>query len=253
MRTTLATVTWTVGVVAFLWVLGRLKMLYYFGAFGVGLGSLELTPIKFWFESWFVAQNTVFVAMLCWLALKTRIRWVAGLALLHALIPLAAHYAFAFHGSAAAELLIDYRHTLLKLLPFAGLAAVWLFRPGQRRELASLRSPLSPAGSVLFVIVLASWSISTAKHFGSFDANLAMRDPSAHLTRVRLAPGSGIPAAANEYFLLHANRDTLLLWDTGAFVYGESTELRTLAVSRSTVEWVEATRRFAVQPGGRFL
>jgi hypothetical protein len=38
----------------------------------------------------------------------------------------------------------------------------------------------------VFVLVVAAWSISTAKHFGSFEANQAMLWPDEYLPRVAI-------------------------------------------------------------------
>ena len=50
-----------------LYVLGRLKSFYYYSAFGIDPGSLE---IGFWdhlFESWFTVQNLLFLVLLWWI------------------------------------------------------------------------------------------------------------------------------------------------------------------------------------------
>jgi hypothetical protein len=236
-----------------LWVLGRLKLVYYYSTFGVDVGSLELTFADQLFESWFTAQNVLFVVLLWWIALKTRAVWVAAIALAHALIPIASHYAFVYHDLAPAGFLIRYRHTLLKLVPFAALGLILVFQPGHRRTLRDLRPPLPPAGSVLFAVIVLSWAISSAKHFGSFDAQLALREPAAHLARVRLA-SSSIPAPhPDELYVLHAGADRVVLWDSTGFRYGETDRIRTLVVSRSTIEWLEGHKAFQIQPANRFL
>jgi hypothetical protein len=235
--------------------LGRLKLLYYFSAFGVGLGSLDLTFRDQLFESWFIAQNLLFTLLLWWVALKTRALWVTCVAVTHALLPIATHYAFVFHEAPVAAFLIDYRHTLLKLVPFAVLLFVYIFQPRHREALSSLRSPLPRAGNVLLAIVLLSWAVSAAKHFGSYDANLVLRDPATHLSRLRLVltdRASSLEPPPDTY-LLHANHQTLVLWDPAGFDYGHSRDVRTLIVPREAVEWIEATRSFDVQPGKRFL
>ena len=134
------------------------------------------------------------------------------------------------------------------------LGLVWLLEPRRRTELRSLRPPVGRAGMILFAIVALSWSISTAKHSGSFDANLALRDPASHLSRVRFDPAgtASIPRPSGDCFLLHANRESYVLWDPGGFLDGQG-EIRTLIVPRSAVEWIDARRRFQLQPGDRFL
>ena len=244
-----------VAVAGLLALLGRLKLLYFYSTFGVELGSLDLSVRDQMFESWFVAQNLLFTLLLWWIALKTRASWVICVAVIHALLPIATHYAFIYHEAPLAAFLIDYRHTLLKLVPFVVLLLVWVFQPRQREVLSSLRSPLPLAGNVLLAIVLCSWGVSAAKHFGSFDANLVLRDPATHLSRVRLVTADRVPGLEPpaEAYLLHVNHESLVLWDPTGFDYGRSRDLRTFVVPRRSVEWVEATKSFSVQPGNRFL
>jgi hypothetical protein len=246
-----------VAAVGGLYVLGRLKSLYYYQTFGVDIGSLDL---DFWdhvFESWFTAQNLLFLVLLWWIALKTRSIWIACIAAVYALIPMASHYAFVFHDSAAAAFLIGYRHTLLKLIPFAVLIVVWAFFPRHRGVLKDLSLPIPPVGLVLFTVIALAWAISAAKHFGSFDANLVTRDPAAHLVRVRLGSGFGpTRPPAEELYVLHASRESVILWDHTGFNgtdSGSVPSIRTLVVPRSAVEWIEGRKTFRVQPGNRFL
>ena len=239
--------------VALFWLLGRLKLLYFLAAFGVSLGTVEPTLRDQLFESWFVAQNLAFAGLLWWIALKTRSAWVAAVAVLHGLIPIASHYAFMLTESAAAEWLIRYRHTLLKFVPFVVLAVVWATRPAERRALRDLTLPLPGAGRALAVVLLVSWGISMAKHSGSFDAQQAMRRPTLHLARVQFSSSSEMPAVSDRLFQLYAGPRTLVLWDAGGFVYGRSTEVRTLVVPRSSVVWIDARSTFQLQPGGQYF
>jgi hypothetical protein len=222
--------------------LGRLKLLYYYKSFGVDLGLLAPGTGELLFESWFVVQNLLFVLLFWWVALKSRALWVGILAVLHALIPIAAHYAFLAHETAWARFLIDYRHTLMKLLPFAALGLVWLLQSDRREALRSARPPLPAAGMALFALVALAWSISTAKHCGSFDANLVLREPASQLPRVTLPECDG--------FLLRADEERLLLWEPEGFDGGE---IRTRIVPRSEIDEVELVRPHQVQPGNRYL
>ena len=237
--------------VVWLYVLGRLKSVYYYGTFGLDPQELGLDFQDYLFESWFPAQNVLFLILLWWIALKTRSRWVALVAVAHALIPIAAHYAFLDHDAAAAAFLIRYRHTLLKLVPFAVLVAVWTLMPYRRTALRSLAPPVPPAGLALFAIVALAWSISTAKHSGGFDGNLVLSEPEAHLPRARL--GVSGPHGSTEFHVLRAGPDSVALWDPSGFVYGRTDEVRTLVVPRSTVEWIGRRRAAQVQPGNRFF
>ena len=157
--------------------LGWLKSLYYFKAFGIGTGLVDLSWRDLMLESWFVLQNVLFFVVLWWVVLKTRLVWAGFVGLLHALIPIAAHYAFALPGWPAADWLIDYRHTLLKLIPFAVLAVVWWAHRERRPALRELSWPHGSAALALFAVVTLAWAVSTAKHAGSFDPARAMRPP----------------------------------------------------------------------------
>jgi hypothetical protein len=242
---------------ALLYVLGRLKLLYFHQAFGVDLASLELALGDYLFESWFTAQNLLFFVLVWWIVLKTRSVWAGCLGVAYALIPLSSHYAFAFPDSWLAALLIGYRHTLLKLIPCAMLAGLWLCGPTHRKALRDLSWPVPPAGRALFALITLAWAVSSAKHFGSFDANRAMQYPGAYLLRVQLGPAAdpSIREASqhDELYLLHANADRLILWDRTGFTYGSTSEIKTLVVPRSAVEWLEGRKQFQVQPGSRFL
>lgn len=242
---------------ALLYVLGRLKLLYYYQAFGIGLADIEPTLGDYLFESWFTAQNLLFFVLMWWVVLKTRSIWAGCVGVAHALIPLSSHYAFAAPDGWLAGLLIGYRHTLLKLIPFATLAALWLLGESQRKALRHLSWPAPRAGRALFGLIALAWAVSSAKHFGSFDANRAMRHPDQYLLRVTLGPAAdpSIPQMSehDELFLLHAGRERMTLWNRTDFCFGSSSEIRTLVVPRSAVEWLEGRKRFQVQPGSRFL
>ena len=232
------------------WFLGRLKILYYFKAFGIGPPSLELNAGDLVFESWFVLQNLLFFALVCWVVLKTRLAWTIPVALGYALLPIAAHYAFM--GGDGWTWLIRYRHTLLKLIPFLLPAIVWVAYPRYRARLKELSSPVAPAGLVLFGIIALSWGISTAKHFGSYDANLALKWPEASLVSVRLDPSVeseiGI-APGGLLYLLHAGRRQLILWDPAGFTYGVSTRFARWSFRASRCSGSRAASDSRFSPG----
>jgi hypothetical protein len=228
--------------------LGWLKTVYYFKAFGVDPGLVEAGVLDHVRESWFVVQNLAFFFVIWWIALKSRLRWVVAVAVLYSLLPIAAHYAFAANG-VWADALIAYRHTLLKLVPFAVLLIVLAAHAEKR---AVLRDPAWPYGrpaAALFCIALASWGISSAKHFGSFDAQQAMREPERFLSRARVDPA---PEPRGEWFLIAADADRVVLWRRpGA---GEGLDpVRVVVVPRSGIRSLELTRRHQVQPGDRYL
>jgi hypothetical protein len=228
--------------VAYTYLLGRLKLLYYYDCFGIDWASLGVGPADLFFESWFPLQQLLFAGLIGWLAIKSRSVAVSIVALLYALLPIGAHYAFLAPPNAAWSFLIDYRHSLLKMIPFLILAVLCLL-PEYRRRLAR-RSPSTHAAvRWVALIVLLSWGISTAKHSGSYDANRVVRDPSL-LPRVTI---EGQPYS----YLLHAGPRTLILWDGQS--PSEDGELRTLEIPRDSQTRIERRKSFHVQPGGQYL
>lgn len=225
----------------YLYLLGRLKLVYYYDCFGIDWASLGVGTGDLLFESWFPAQQLLFAALIGWLAVKSRSLPVRFVALLYALIPIAAHYAFLAPPHAAWRFLIEYRHLLLKLVPFATLLALCAI-PRYRRRLAD-RDPLPhPAIGGLALIVLISWGISTAKHSGAYDANRVVRDPGL-LPRVTI---EGQP----DVYLLHATPRSLIVWDGAG--PGADGELRTLEIPREAGR-IERRKAFHVQPGRQYL
>jgi hypothetical protein len=234
---------------------GWLKVLYHYKGFGVDVGLLDLTVSSLLLQSWFVVQNLLYFALLWWVVLKTRLGWTAAVGVLYALVPLGAHYAFAWHDRFAAWWLIDHRHTLLKFVPFAVLGLALLLHAPARRQLRDLSWPYRKSGLALFALIVFSWGISSAKHFGSYDANRAMLRTGQHLSLVRVAlrPGTRteLPSSGDELYLLHADRRSLIVWDRAGFVYGHSSELRILVIPRAEAEWFETRRAFEIQPSSQ--
>jgi hypothetical protein len=235
-----------------------LKTVYYFKAFGIGVGVLDLSGGDYLLESWFVVQNVLFFVLLWWIALRTRLRWVGAVGACYSLIPIASHYAFAFHDSPLASFLIQYRHTLLKLIPFGVLVVVWSLHPQRREPLKTLRWTRGPGAAALCALITLAWAVSTSKHCGSFDANLALSRTADHLAKVRIRSSVGtdaerFPGDDAELYLLYAGETTLVVWDRSNFRYGSSTEIRTWILDRSSVDWIEVTAAFDVQPGRQFL
>jgi hypothetical protein len=237
--------------------LGWVKTVYYFHAFGLRLSPRELSLADHAGESWFVLQNVLLFLGLWWIVIRTRQLWAAAVGLLHAAIPIGAHYAFAVVDWAPAAWLIHYRHALLKLLPFAVLAGVWLFQPRLRPRLRSFAWDHGGGPLALLAVVTFCWSLSAAKHFGSYDAQLALLAPDDHLLRVRIPDGASRvagPAAGGErLYLLHSDENRLVLWDGAGFVYGSSAALRIVIVSREALPWFEGRRALQLQPGSQFL
>jgi len=231
-----------IAIVAYPYLLGRLKLLYYYDCFGIDWATLGMGPVDLFFESWFPLQQLLFAGLLGWLAIKSRSVAVSIVALLYALLPIAAHYAFLAPPNAAWSFLIDYRHGLLKMIPFLALAVLCLL-PEYRRRLARRSPATHPAVRSVALIVLLSWGISTAKHSGAYDANRVVRDPS-------LLPRVTIEGQPDSY-LLHAGPRTLILWDGGS--PSEDGELRTLEIPRDSRFRIERRKSFHVQPGGQYF
>lgn len=244
--------SWSLGAVpllaAFALLLGWLKSLYYYAVFGVDLGLLDLGAIDYLRESWFVLQNLAFFVLAWWVALATRRIWIVLVTLAYSLIPIAAHYAFAVDGALAAGL-VAYRHTMLKLLPFALLIAAWLLHPESRERMKGRGPRQGRAALLLFALVAASWAISAAKHFGSYDALRAMRRPDAYLSRIDVEGATGLNG---RWYLLAAGPDEIVLWHPpGPGEDPASVEVRILP--RESVPSLRLSRRLQVQPGGRYL
>ena len=244
-------------VVAF--ALGWLKTLYYFDAFGIGLSSLELPVQAYLFESWFVLQNVFFFVLLFWFVVKTGRWWAIVLGVFYFFLPIASHYAFLADRQWFAEWLIHYRHTLLKFVPFGVYAATWLFDKRSFQSLKSLSWPHSKAALSLFVIFILAWAISTAKHFGSFDANRVLRSPQQYLSRVKLHPESSIAAQSqvsgeDELYVIYASPSRYFLWNHEGFRFAEpDQQVHLLVIPKEAVEWVESWKPFQVQPGSAFF
>ena len=239
--------------------LGWLKTLYYFDAFGIGLSSLELSLLDYLFESWFVLQNVLFFILLFWFIVKTVRWWAIVLGVVYFFLPIASHYAFLADGQPLAEWLIDYRHTLLKFVPFGVYAAAWLFDRRSFQRLKSLSWPHGNAALGLFVVVILAWSVSAAKHFGSFDANRVLRSPEQYLSRVKLHPESSIAAHAQisdraNLYAVYASPSRYFLWNHEGFRFAEpNQQVHLLVIPKDEVAWVESWKPFQVQPGSVFF
>jgi hypothetical protein len=179
--------------------------------------------------------------------------WV-GLGLLYSLIPIAAHYAFAFKGWAPAAALIATRHTLLKFIPFALLAFRYYF--GGREVRAALKTTVWPYGQAalgLFLAVVLAWSVSAAKHFGSFDALVCLASPDQYFSAVRVKAGADLPGwdeTRKLHFLRRTDANYLLL-DLSTFRDQGDIGLVVLPVGH--VLSIESTFRTQVQMGNRWF
>jgi len=138
------------------------------------------------------------------------------------------------------------------------LGLVWLLHADRRAGLRTLAWPYGRALAALALIVWFSWGVSSAKHFGAYDANRVLLDPERYLSQVRLElrPGSTLPDApgpADRLYLLAADAERLVVWDPRGFDFARGGELRLLVVPRDEVRWFEARRPVGVQPGRQYL
>lgn len=234
-------------VAGLLTLLGTIKQHYWAATWGLDPALLGASR---WGDallaSWFPAQMTVLFGLLLWVAVRTRLRWVAVVTVLHGLLPIAAHYAFTLPDGPFARGLIDGRHGALKLVPFAVIAIVWLGHPDRRARLTAPAFRPPAFGRALFWVVLVSWGISTAKHSGSYDALLAMRRPDSLLPRL-VAP---VPPGAlgSEWYVVAAGPVAIAVWDRAA---GDA--IRLLVLPRPDDGAVELERPAALQPGRQYL
>jgi hypothetical protein len=256
-KTTITIVLFVTGVgVAYL--LGWLRNLYYYQTLGVEPYVAERGLAGTLLDSWFVLQNVGFFLLLWWVVVRLRIVWATLVGLLYSLLPIAAHYAFAFHENRVALGLIHYRHTLLKLLPFVLLVVAWRFYPKQRRSLVRLDWPYGRGGLVLCALIALAWSVSTAKHSGGFDANRALCWPETYLQRVVVEPRPGyrIPPQLvdnSDVFVIHLGQRDLVLWDRSRFEFRPGAAVQLYVVPRAAVQWIETREEFQVQTGRQFL
>jgi hypothetical protein len=255
-------VSWVGLVTAVAYCLGWLKTLYYFDAFGVGLSALELSPKDYLFESWFVLENAIFFLLLAWIVVTSGRVWLWTVGLIYSLVPIAAHYAFLDPDQPLLRELILYRHTILKMVPFVVLIGLCLVDLVRKRPLLKAANELrwshGQGALVVFVLVVAAWSISVAKHFGSFDANRAMLWPDEYLARVSLrvkepnTPASG--ADGSELYVVFENEHRLFLWDRSGFTFGNpGGSIKMLTVPRDAVLSMQTTKPHRVQIGSLFF
>ena len=191
-------------VAAYAYLVGRLKALYFAKSLGVPLESFAPTAVDLLFESWYVLQNAAYFALVVWLAWRLRtIVWIL-VAALYGLIPLAAHYTLA-----------EYPHTLMKFAPPLLILIAWWRHPQERAHWWRSDSTGGRAGAALCLLLVASWGISAAKHFGSYDARRILADPDRWLQPISLEWRESPSDSLSGSFLLGAGEGRLLLLDPG--------------------------------------
>jgi hypothetical protein len=235
--------------------LGWLKSLYYYQTFGVGLDMAGLSVQDYLFESWFVVENVLFFILFWWIILKSRRFWAMCIGVLYALIPLASHYAFSAPDWMMAVILIDYRHTLLKWIPLIVIFIIWLVDRKAKLNLWDLSWPYSQGALILFFIVILAWSVSTAKHFGSFDANRVLRSPEKYLAKIRINPKESLPNwdASRKLHVLRTTEEFVILLDLSKSTIDKKKVINLVMVPKDAVSWVEGTFELQIQHGGQYL
>jgi len=236
------------------YLLGWLKSLYFYQTLGVNLEMAALSVQDYLFESWFVVETVVLTLLLWWVVLVTRSRWGVVVAVLHALIPLGSHYAFAVASSPPAAFLIHYRHTLLKWIPFVVVLASLLHRP-LRERLRDLSWPHGTAALALFTLTALAWSVSAAKHLGSFDACRALLHPASYFAAVECRTDAG-PVTGKHTprpYLLRSTPEGFILLDFRPLPGRLPGPVEILFVPRDQVRSIAGAKAPELQPGGQFF
>ncbi len=240
--------------ISFAALVGWLKTVYFLRPFGVAPAALDRAWVPMSFESWYVVQNLVYFTCIVWLVVQTRRFALAIVALLYALIPLATHYAFLLYDRAWIRVWVDHQHTWLKLVPLILLAGVVFGHiRGNRLD---WRWQHGRSGLVLLAVVVGSWGLSTAKHFGSYDAERILHRPEEVLPRVELswkASPADVWEAGEPLFLLHEDREIVIVLEFTAGTGWQRRTPRTHTIARGELRHIAVTPRSAVQPGGQYF
>src|SRR5262245_15266134 len=202
--------------------LGWIKTFYYFQTFGIGLSSLGFSPQDYLFESWFVLENIVFFMLLSWTIILSKRWWAYGVGTFYLALPYLSDLAFQHRDRTVATFLLEHRHSLLKFVPFLLLGILVVLEWKNRREWKKrdqfwqLAWPYTKLWAVVYVLVILAWSVSAAKHFGSYDAKRVLSDPAKQLSRVKLhfSDNAHAPCVGNSpdlLFMVYATRDSLFL------------------------------------------
>jgi len=239
--------------VAFAALVGWLKTVYFFRPFGVSPAALEFGWVSASLASWYVVQNTVYFGAVVWLVVQTRRFALAMVALVYALIPLASHYGFLFYDHAGVRFWVDHQHTWLKLVPVVLLAGLVLGR--LRGSRPDWRWRHGRRGRVLFAIVIGSWGLSAAKHFGSYDAERILHLPEELLPRVELSWKGPPPGDWSEapLYLLHEDTNRVVVVEFRAGERWKRRTPRVRSIPHPELRQVVVSPPGGVQPGGQFL
>ena len=240
--------------ISFAALLGWIKTVYFLKPFGLSTAALDQSWASAALASWYVVQNVVYFAAILWLALQTRRVWLSLVALVYALIPLTTHYAFLGYERAWIRGWVDHQHTWLKLIPTLLLVGVVVNRV--RGRTVDWRWRHGAAGLALAGLVVGSWGLSAAKHFGSYDAERILHRPEELLPRVELSwkdPPPDSWDAGKPVFLLHEDSRVVVAVEFRSGTGWARRTPRIHTISRSELRQVVVAPRVTVQPGGQYL
>lgn len=243
--------------------LGWIGSSYYYGTFGVGLESTELSAQDYLFASWYTTQSVLFFILLLWIAVIARRKWVYGLALLYLPIPYVTDWSYAHLSSPAWGWLlrwfVDVPHSILKFIPFLALLVVIRMHKDTRERFKEFSWPHGNFALAVLSLVVIAWSISAAKHFGTSEANRLLRDPSNYLLQVKLLHVSeNMPSlkpveARQSLYLLHYGPHRCILLDETGYTFGQrGGQVVILYVPSEKIEMVEGARVVQLYPGHLF-
>lgn len=235
--------------VGFAVLLGWLKTLYFLKPFGL---SPAATGFEYLLESWYVLQNLAYFAAILWLVIQTRRLVLAVVALVYAMIPLATHYLFLLYDRGWARIWIDHQHTWLKGIPAVLLAGLIIARVRGVRVDRCWRH--GRAGWALLALVVGSWGVSAAKHFGSYDAERILHRPDELLPRVALAWKGSPPAGwgPGPRHLLLERPGTVVVVELAEGPRWRRRTPLTRSIPRSEIRQLEVSPPRGVQPGGQW-
>ncbi|MGD9894789.1 MAG: hypothetical protein AB7Q29_06665 [Vicinamibacterales bacterium] len=239
---------------ALAYVLGWLKSYYFYRTLGVGLDVAGLSTQDYLFESWFVLENVAFFALLWWVVLAAPTWWAWTLGIAYSLLPIAAQYAFAQPSWLVSALLIASRHTLLKAVPFVFLAVRYF--SGSRATRTALRTVSWPHGQgalALCLTIAVAWAISTAKHFGSYDALQHLQAPEQYMSFVVVQPTADLAGwdSARSLYLLRKSETNYVLLDLSRLAVTH--QIGVVIVPVGSVRFIEGAVRRQIQLGNQWF
>jgi hypothetical protein len=209
-------------VAAWAYSLGWIKTTYFIDTFGIGLGSLELTPQDYLFASWYTIENVMFLLLLLWIVALSGRLWPWLFVAVYLPIPFLTEWSYGHLRFRICRYLVDNPHTILKFLPFVVLI---LMVSIHRESIPRFREASWPHGNfalAMLLIVTVAWSISAAMHIGGSDAKRALRDPDANLLRVTLQFPDGTKElksieSENKLYMLYFSPNRCIVLDLAGY------------------------------------